>query len=139
MSLKTEAFQYLKNAKNAKLVTANSEGAPDIRTVGGYSADDQAIYILTNENTNKVAQIRENDKVLVFAENEGQIIPDFVNFTFYGRASLLSGEEYRTAEALIKERRPQLDFSRPGTAIIKVEPHTIKKLDFSADEKITFS
>lgn len=131
---KESAFEYAKEAKSAVFASlCTKTGAPRIRSVGGYGLSDGVFYLNTAKDSAKVRQIQNRADVTILFQHEGQEVPK--NVTFFGQASLLSGDEAEKAREIIKARRPQAVFD-DTKVIVKVQVEKIKILDFSEDEKV---
>ncbi len=127
-----EIYQYLSENKSVVLATTGKDGQPDLRSLGGYNFDGLNFYFGTTANSKKVEQIKDNSKVSILIQQEGQVIPDFKNITIYGEAKLLSGDDYIIGRQKIQERRPNADFQEGIKHIYKIIPSKIKILDFTA-------
>ncbi|GEM_PF-4073709 len=51
--------EYMKMNQTIILATIDSDGVPDIRTLGGYGLSDYVIYFSTLKTSNKVKQLEE--------------------------------------------------------------------------------
>ncbi len=124
--------EYLKMNQTIILATADKDGVPDIRTLGGYGLSDYIIYFSTLKTSNKVKQIENKKEVAVFIQHENQFISKFFNVTIYGEAVLLQEEsEYDNGKTLILSRRPSLKICKDTHNIYKVIPKKLKVLDYS--------
>jgi nitroimidazol reductase NimA-like FMN-containing flavoprotein (pyridoxamine 5'-phosphate oxidase superfamily) len=133
--------EYLKMDQTIILATIDTEGIPDIRTLGGYGISDYVIYFATLKDSNKVKQLENNSYVAVFIQHENQFIAKFFNVTIYGKARLVDNEkEFETGKALITSRKPSLKIHEDTHYIFKILPEKIKALDFSEqnlNERVT--
>jgi general stress protein 26 len=136
---KKEIYQYLSENKSVVLATVGKDGQPDLRSLGGYNFDGFHLYFGTASNSKKVEQIKDNSKVSILIQHEGQVIPDFKNITIYGVAKQLSSDEYIIGRQKIQERRPNADYQEGVKHIYKIIPSRIKILDFTAkpEEQVT--
>jgi general stress protein 26 len=133
--------EYLKMNQTIVLATTDKEGAPDIRTLGGYGLSDYNVYFATSKSSNKVVQIEKINKVAVFFQHENQYISKFFNVTIYGEAILAEQEkEYERGKELILNRKPHLKINQETHNIYKILPRKIKVLDFgeqNESERVT--
>jgi uncharacterized pyridoxamine 5'-phosphate oxidase family protein len=124
--------KYLKMNRTIILSTIDTDGVPDIRTLGGYGISDYIIYFSTLKTSNKVKQIEGKNDVAVFIQHENQFISKFFNVTIYGKAILIENDsEYESGKTLILSRKPSLKIHKETHNIYKVIPNKIKVLDFS--------
>lgn len=131
---KESAFEYAKEAKSAVFASLCTKNAsPSIRSVGGYGISDGAFYLNTTKDSAKVRQIQKRSDVTVLFQQEGQAVPK--NVTFFGKATVVSGDETGKAQGIIRERRPQAAFD-DTKVIVKVQIEKIKILDFSEEQKV---
>lgn len=128
-----EIKDYIYENKSLVLSTVDEIGNPQVRHIGGYAIDGKDIVFSTGKNTNKTKEIAANNNVALLFQHEGQTAPK--NITVYGKAYQLDKAESEDAAKLIKERRPKLNFDPKINVIYKVEPESIKILDFTAEEK----
>lgn len=126
-----EIEDYLKESKSLVLGTVDKDGAPQVRHLGGYGVDGVQVYFSTSKETAKVAQIAANPKVAAIFHHEGQTAPNFKNITLYGKAQLLTGDEYQKGIEIIKARRPQAKISPETSNIYRIETEKVKILDFA--------
>jgi len=129
--------KYISKTKWVVLSTVTQDNIPVLRTLGSIVNDDLNIYFSTGKNTAKVAQIESNPFVALLFQHEGQELSTFINVTYTGKAKKLSCEqELAKAIELLSNRSPRFkERAEKGqlgeTAIFKVEPVSIKYLDYS--------
>lgn len=123
---------YLKMSQTIILATTNKDGAPDLRTLGGYGLSEYVIYFSTIKDSHKVAQLNSKKDVAVLIQHENQYISKFFNVTIYGEAVLLENDqEFEYGKNLILARKPSLKIRKDTHFIFKIIPKKLKVLDFS--------
>lgn len=137
-SLTNEVKNYISETRFIELATVNSQGRPEIRTLGSFATDGLTIYFSTGKNAAKVKQIDENPWVTVLFQQENQELPAYKNVTYYGKAAVLeSPEEFDIGVKKLSDRNPRFrERAEKGqlgeTLIFKIEPQNIKYLDFAS-------
>lgn len=122
--------EYLKGNQSIILATVGTNGAPDLRIIGGFGLTDFTIYIATSKESNKVRQIEQENRVALLFQHENEFVSKFYNVTIFGKALLVSTEtEFIKARKLILNRKPHLHILRETHNIYKIIPDTIKTLD----------
>lgn len=121
---------YLNGNQTIILATVGIDGAPDLRTIGGFGISDFTVYISTANDSNKVKQLEKENKVALFFQHENQFISKYFNVTIFGRAELVNTEvEFNKGKDLILNRKPHLNISKDTHNIYKVTPESIKTVD----------
>ncbi len=134
----SSAKDYIEKTKWVVLASVSQDNKPALRTMGSVVNDDLNIYFSTGKNTAKVAQIESNPFVTFLFQHEGQELSAFKNVTYTGKAKQLSCEkELAKAIELLSNRSPRFKARAEkgelgATAIFKVEPVSIKYLDYSS-------
>lgn len=131
MAQRKEIEDYLKTSKSLVLGTVDKDGNPQIRHLGGYGVDGIQVYISTSKESDKVKQIAQNPNVAAIFHHEGQTPPNLKNITLYGKAKLLTGDEFIKAIDIIKARRPQANVNPETNNIYRIETEEVKILDFA--------
>lgn len=131
-----EISQYMKQTKFIILATVDANGAPALRTMGGFAVDGLTVYISTKLNTAKVSQIKANPNVSVYFQHENQAPNTFVNVLVQGRCVLLDSKEERdqAIEVLCRHNSKFKERADKGAinnddAFLRVEPKKVKILD----------
>ncbi|MNB72769.1 pyridoxamine 5'-phosphate oxidase [compost metagenome] len=128
---------YLNGTRFVVLATVNQDGAPEVRTLGGFAVDGYKVYFSTDEGTEKVKQIRSNPAVTLLFQHENQELAGFVNVSVRGEARQVDdAEELAHAIAALGNRNPRFKERADkgelaNTAIIGVTASEIKVLDFA--------
>ncbi|WP_310603101.1 pyridoxamine 5'-phosphate oxidase family protein [Anaerosporobacter sp.] len=130
-----EISKYITESQSIVLTTVDEEGNPDIRAIGGFQFEDNALYFGTGKDTNKVKQLEHNPNVTILVQHEGQKMPNFKNVTIYGKAYPVKEDEFQGAVDIIKKRRPQLNLDGSKQHVYKVIAEKLKIVDFSAPIK----
>lgn len=141
--------EYINKAKWAILATVTPNNQPALRTIATFANDGLDLYFSTAKNTAKVGQIENNPTVTLFFQLEGQEMASFKNVSYTGQAVKLDGEqELMQAIDILNRRIPKykerMEKGLKHTAIFKVQPGSVKFLDFSngmgpaAVKEITF-
>ncbi|MDA8234441.1 MAG: pyridoxamine 5'-phosphate oxidase family protein [Clostridia bacterium] len=137
MSDLNKAAEYIGQSKFVVLATTDGSGVPVVRTLASFANDNLNVYFSTGRNTAKVEQIAANPKVSLLFQHEGQELAGFQNVTLTGQAEpLQSGDELSKAIQLLSDRNPRFKerVAKGGlgdTLIFRVEPKSVKYLDFS--------
>lgn len=136
MSLKEAIISYISGSESLVLATADINGQPQLRSIGGYGIEGLDIYFGTLKTSKKVTELEENPHVAVLFQHEGQVIPNFRNITVYGKAELLSAGSFDKGLEVIHSRRPQSRISTKTHNIYRIRTWEIKILDFSKEKQI---
>jgi len=137
-SLTNGVKNYISKTRFIELSTVNSEGRPEIRTLGSFTNDGLTVYFSTGKNSAKARQINENPWVAVLFQHENQELPAYKNVTLYGKAAVLeSPEEFDLGVKLLSARNPRFrERAEKGqlgeTVIFKIEAENVKYLDFAS-------
>jgi len=137
-SLTNEVKNYISETRFIELASVNSQGRPEIRTLGSFANDGLTIYFSTGKKSAKVKQIEGNPWVVVLFQHENQDLPAYKNVTYYGKATVLENpEEFDIGVKALSDRNPRFkERAEKGqlgeTVIFKIEPQNIKYLDFAA-------
>lgn len=133
--------EYLKSNQRIVLATADREGSPDIRILGGYGLEGYTVYFSTAKGSSKNIQLGNNRKTAVLFQHENQFISKYFNVTIYGEAALVEGRtEFEKGKDIIKTKNPQVKISEETHNIYKIIPEKLKVLDFgepSVEERVT--
>lgn len=112
---------------NCALITLDADGQPRARTVRTSTPeDDMTIWIATRPATRKVQQIRENDKVTLFFDDDARL--SYVSVM--GRATLHEDLATKKAKSFFDEAELELFFPDypEDYLLIRVEPIWIEVL-----------
>lgn len=133
-----EIIDYIEQTQWAVLSTVRNDGVPVPRTMGAFSQDNggKTIYFATLPDTDKTRHIKENNKVSLLFQHEGQSLAEFRNVVILGSAAIIdSDEELQRAVTGISSRSPfvkeRIETVGAGTFhFYKVGASEIKFLDF---------
>ncbi len=133
MAVTTQKLKdYLNGNQTIILATIGFEGAPDVRTIGGFGISEFTIYLSTTKESNKVKQLEKENKVAIFFPHDNEFISTSFNATVFGRADLVETEiEFNKGKDLIQGRKPHLNISKETHHIYKISPDSIKTVDLS--------
>jgi general stress protein 26 len=110
------------------LITLDSTGRPQVRTMNPFPPEeDMTVWIATNANTRKAAEIRQDPRVTLYYADHGKAI-GYVAMT--GRATLVDD-----MKEILKRRRAYWDDAFPGLknlVLIKVVPEQIDVVNYKA-------
>jgi uncharacterized pyridoxamine 5'-phosphate oxidase family protein len=121
---------YLNKNQTIILATVGIDGAPDIRTIGGFGINDFTVYISTAKDSNKVKQLEKENKVALFFQQDNEFISSYFNATIFGKAEVVNTEaEFDKGKALILNRKPHLNILKETHQIYKIIPESIKTVD----------
>lgn len=133
MAVTTQRLKdYLNGNQTIILATIGIDGAPDVRTIGGFGISEFTIYLSTAKESNKVKQLEKVNKVALFFQHDNEFISKYFNATVFGRADLVDTEvEFNKGKDLIQGRKPHLNISKETHNIYKISPEFIKTVDLS--------
>jgi pyridoxamine 5'-phosphate oxidase len=129
--------EYINQTKWIVLSTVTQDKVPVSRTMASVVNDGLNLYFSTGKNTAKVGQIASNPNVTLLFQHEEQELSNFKNVAYTGRAERIESEkDLARAIELLSNRSPRfkarVEKGQLGeTAIFKVEPVSIKYLDYS--------
>ncbi len=125
--------KFLQQLPVARIATATKNGNPRVRPVWPVF-DGKHIYFATDPGTVKLRHIAENPQVsIVFDDYDRENWSNLRGIRIQGTAKILtSGDEYRHAHALLKEKYPEYRTKEGGweygeIPIIKVTPKSFGK------------
>jgi nitroimidazol reductase NimA-like FMN-containing flavoprotein (pyridoxamine 5'-phosphate oxidase superfamily) len=128
-------LDILNHGKDLTLATIRPDGYPQATTVS-YANDGLTIYVGVGKNSQKLKNIRNNNKVSLTINEEYQDWNDIKGISLGGIATVLSdGDQIqRAAECMIKRFSQLLDWTKSNQnddiALLKIEPHVISVLDY---------
>jgi general stress protein 26 len=133
-----EIIDYIEQTQWAILSTVRNDGVPVPRTMGAFSQDNggKTIYFATLPDTGKTRDIKENNRVSLLFQHEGQSLAEFRNVVVLGNASIIdSDEELQRAVKGISSRSPFIKERIENAGVetfsfYKVGAAEIKFLDF---------
>jgi len=133
-----EIIDYIEQTQWAVLSTVRNDGVPVPRTMGAFAQDNgrKTIYFATLPDTGKTRDIKENNRVSLLFQHEGQSLPEFRNVVVLGSAAIIdSDEELQRAVAGISSRssfvKERIETVGVGTfSFYKVGATEIKFLNF---------
>jgi general stress protein 26 len=120
------AREIIAAQKYCALVTIDSLGRPDIRTMNPFPPeDDMSVWMATNSRSRKVSEIRKNPHVCLYYANHAQAIGSVV---IKGTAVLIDDMEEK-----LKRKREYWSQSFPDwkyLLLIKVIPERIEVINY---------
>jgi len=125
-SLISAAREYMHAARFCALITIDSNGSPDVRTMDPFEPDENMIIWLgTNRNSRKVREIRNNPKVnLFYTQNKG-----FSYVSIKGIAKLVD-DKAKKSVLWKDEWKNFYDQQRENYILIKVTPERLELINY---------
>ena len=133
MKFTVSDLTFIRQLPVARVATATKSGNPRVRPVWPVF-DGKNIYFATDPGTVKLKHIKENFAVsIVFDDYDRYNWSNLKGIRIQGTAKILnSGDEYKYAHALLKEKYPEYRTAEGGWAygeipIIKIAPRSFGK------------
>ncbi|MBE2213903.1 MAG: pyridoxamine 5'-phosphate oxidase family protein [Opitutaceae bacterium] len=132
---------YIAATRWATLATVREDGAPAVRTIGGFAPagdDTTDVYFSTARATSKNQHIARNPVVNFFFQHEGQELAAFKNVALLGQAAEVfpGSPAYQQAVDTLSARNPRFKAKAAtgdlnDTAIYKVRAKEIRYTDLA--------
>ncbi|PQA87497.1 pyridoxamine 5'-phosphate oxidase family protein [Hyphococcus luteus] len=136
-ALKQQIIDILKDHRTMTVATLRPDGWPQATTVG-YAHDGLTLYFLCGKDSQKAANLAEDDRVSVTIDRDTDQVMDIKGLSMAAHATRIADPaEGRKAIKLLFSRYPEqknIPFEAPSAedvALFRLEPVVISVLDYS--------
>lgn len=135
-SIKEFILNILANAKDLTLATMRPDGYPQATTVS-FAFDDLVIYVAVGKDSQKAANIRQNNKISLTVNNDYTDWSQIKGLSMGGVAEVADDpQSMQSAAACLLARFPQAaewanSEQKNQVAFLKIRPQVISILDYT--------